>query len=299
MLCLLSVTLQQHIRFTNGIGLRLHFLAKQMNRNLLTGFFRQFQQAILRHGQHTTRTAGSIIAGVGGILDLILDRNKNQICHQFHHITRRVVFTSFFVVGLVELANQFFKDSAHGVVIQSRQPDLGFAIIGINRIRAEVDFLRHKFFNDCAQNIGFDHCVNLVSELELLQNLLYIWRKTVQVCGEIGFELLLLGAGRQITQTEGRSVAKRLSCSYTQCLRLIGNPRSIQFGFHVHNLLFRILQNSIQTANHRHRQNHITILATHIHIAQTVISNAPNKAHNLVVNLIIHISNLLSLFSSS
>ena len=78
------------------------------------------------------------------------------------------MFAGFFVVGLVELANQLFKDSTHSVVIQPRQLDLGFTIIGINWIRAEVDFLRHKFFNDCAQNIGFDHCVYLVSELELL-----------------------------------------------------------------------------------------------------------------------------------
>lgn len=37
---------------------------------------------------------------------------------------------------------------------------------------AKVDFLRYKFFNDCSQNIGFDHCINLVSEQKLLQNLL-------------------------------------------------------------------------------------------------------------------------------
>ena len=196
MLCLLSVTLQQHIRFTDGIGLRLHFLTKQVNRNLLSGFFRQFQQAILRHSQHTARTAGSIIAGIGGILDLVLDGYKNQVCHQFHHITRRVVFAGFFVVGLVELANQFFKDSAHGVVIKPRQLDLGFTIIGINRIRAEVYFLGHKFFNNCAQNVGFDHCIDLIAELELLQNLLYIGRKTVQIGDKISFELLLLGASR-------------------------------------------------------------------------------------------------------
>lgn len=72
-----SFPLKHHIRFTDDIGLWLRFQNKQVNQNLIAYFFYKFQQVILRHDQHTTCTARSIIVEIGSILDLIPDKDKN------------------------------------------------------------------------------------------------------------------------------------------------------------------------------------------------------------------------------
>ena len=139
-------------------------------------------QPILCHRQHTARAARAVIAGIGGVLDLIRDGRKHEVGHQIHDVAGRPVLTGLLVVGLVEAAHKLLEDGAHGMVVQPRKVAA--------RLRAEVDVLADELLDDRAENVGLDHGVNLVAELELIENFLHVGRKAVEICLKIRFELL-------------------------------------------------------------------------------------------------------------
>ena len=128
-----------------------------------------------------------------------------KVCHQFHNVAGRPVLTGFLIVGLVEAAHKLLEDGAHSMVVQTGEIAA--------RLRAEVNVLADKLLDDRAENVGFDHGVDLVSELELVQNFLHVRRKAVEICFKIRLELLRGWAAGQVAQAEGRSVAESLpSC---------------------------------------------------------------------------------------
>lgn len=74
------------------------------------------------------------------------------------------------------------------------------------------------------------------------------------------------------------------------CINLGG----IQFLLHIKDGFLAVLQQNVQTTDNCHRQDNITIFSSHIHITQAVISNSPYKTHDCIVNLIVHVSLILS-----
>jgi hypothetical protein len=70
--------------------------------------------------QHPARSASTVIKQVRAGLQIVADRQKHQLGHQFHDFTWREVFPGFLVVFLVELANQLLEDVAHAVIAESR-----------------------------------------------------------------------------------------------------------------------------------------------------------------------------------
>ena len=157
-----------------------------MNRYILSILPGNRQKPVLRDSKHTACPAGAIITGIGGVLDLIRNRHKDKICHQFNDISGRPVFACLLVVFLIELADQFLKNRTHAVIIQSRMLHQSLSIVLINWLRREVNIRRNKFLNHRPQNIRLDHRVNLIAKLELLQNLLHIRGETVQVRLKVG-----------------------------------------------------------------------------------------------------------------
>ena len=251
---------------------------------------RQCRQAILRNSEYTACSAGPVIAGISSVLDLICNRHKDKVCHQLNNITGRPVFAGFLVIFLVELTDQFLENRTHTVVVQTGMLENGLFLILVHRIRAEVDVRRYKFFNDCAENVCLDHGVDLIAELELLQNLLHIRRETVQIGFKIRFQGLLLRTAGKVAQTERRRIAKSLSRRIAQRRPLVIDTGLVQLFLHIQDSLFAILQKSIQTPDDRHRQDYITVLAAHIHVAQAVVCNAPYKTNYLIMHLIVHSS---------
>ena len=68
----------------------------------------------------------------------------------------------------------------------------------------------------------------------------------------------------------------------------------VDFGFgklflQIHHSVLRVLQENIQATDNRHGQNHIPIFSPHIHIPEAIIGNAPYKAYDGVMYLIVHI----------
>ena len=200
------------------------------------------------------------------------------------------MFAGFLVVLLVELTDQFLENRTHAVVVQTGMLENGLFFVFVHRVRTEVNIRRYKFFNNCAENVCLDHGIDLITELELLQNLLHIRREAVKICFKIRFQCLLLRTAGKVAQTERRRIAKSLSHHVAQCRPLVIDTCRIQLFLHIQGSLFTVLQKSIQTPDDRHRQDHITVLAAHINITQAVICDTPYKTNYLIMHLIVHIS---------
>ncbi len=106
------------------------------------------------------------------------------------------MFAGFFVVVFVELADEFFEDGAHGVVV-----DAG---------GAEVDFGVEEFGDEGAEGVGFREGGELVAEFEVFDDFLDVGGEAVEVVFEIGEELLLAGAGFEVAEGESGCVVEDL-----------------------------------------------------------------------------------------
>ena len=129
-----------------------------------------------------------------------------------------------------------------------------------------------------AEGIGLDQRRNLVAKLELLQDFLHVGRKAIEVRLEIGPQLLLPGSGPQVAEAEGRRIVEGLAGRLTERRMLVGDTGLVQLGLHPENRVLRRLQDGIQAPNDGHGQDDVAVLAAHIHVAQHVVSDTPDKA---------------------
>jgi hypothetical protein len=69
---------------------------------------------------------------------------------------------------------------------------------------AQVDVRREELLDERAEGVGLREPRNLVAELELLEDVLYVRREPVEIGLEIGLELLLAGARLEVAERELR-----------------------------------------------------------------------------------------------
>jgi hypothetical protein len=136
------------------------------------------------------------------------------------------------------------------------------------------------------QCVGFVQLVELPAEVELADDLLHVVGETVEVIAKVRFELLRLV--EQSPERELRRVIERLPGGLFEGLRLIRDTRLVEFRLHRQHVIVRRLQQTIETANDRHRQDDIAILAPDVHISQNIIRDAPDKVDNGVVLRVVH-----------
>ena len=77
-------------------------------------------QRLLGDRQHAAGAAGAVVEEVGARLDLVGDRQEDQVRHQLDGVARRPVLAGLLVVLLVEAADQLLEDRAHPVVVEAR-----------------------------------------------------------------------------------------------------------------------------------------------------------------------------------
>ena len=289
-----SVALQKHVCGANRISLRVYLLSEEMYGHFLSALTGKLQQTLLRHREHTAGSASSVVTGIRGVLYLVGNGQKHKVSHEFDNVARRPVFTGFFIVLFVELANQFLKNRSHTVIVKPGMLENGLFGVLVNRIRTQVDIRRSELLDDRTKDIRVHHRVDLVAELELFQYHLDIRRKTIKVSNEVCFERLCLCAAGQILQKERRRIAKCLSRCIAQRRPLIAYLGGVKMLLHCQHCGFCYFQHGVQTTDDRHRKDYVAILAAHINIAQAVIRNSPNKTYYLIVYLIIHTSVSLS-----
>jgi len=104
---------------------------------------------------------------------------------------------------------------------------------------------------------------------------------------------VLPGAVFQVAQGKGRDVVKDLACGLTERGVLVGDSDPVKLLFHAKHPFLARLQKRVETADDRHGQDYVTVLAAHINIAQHIVGNTPDKIHNVVVDDMVHAPLLL------
>ena len=89
-----------------------------------------------------------------------------------------------FVVLFVELSDQLLEDRPHGVVVDASG--------------RKIDLRIEKHIDQSTNRIGFGERRELVSELEVVEDVLNVLRKAVEVILEVGQQLLLAATRLQI-----------------------------------------------------------------------------------------------------
>ena len=196
------------------------------------------------------------------------------------------MLTSLLVVLLVEPAHQLLEDRAHAVVVKTRVLDRPVGVP--DRIGAQVDIRRGELLDQGAQGVGPGEPRDLVAELEVLKDVLHARREAVEVVLEVGHELLAIGPGPQLAHRELRGVVESLARGLSQRLILLHNTGLVKRGPHLEDSLLAVLQNSVQAAQHRHRQDHVTVLPAHVEITQNIVRDPPDEADDACVLLGVH-----------
>ena len=271
-----ALTLEDEIGLTDSVSLWVHFLAVQMDGDLLALLAGKLRKRLLGNCQHPACAARAVIDQICARPDLFGNRQEDEACHELHHVPWGEVLTGLLVILLVKAAYELFEDRTHAVVVQAVQTH-GAASVK-NRPGAKVDRAVQEPLQQEAQGVRFHQRGNLVAELELVQHLLNVGREAVEVCLEVCSQLLLPPAGRKVAEPEGRRVVEGLARGLAQRLILVGYACGVQLGLHAENRVLGRFQNCVESANDRHRQDDVPVLPPDIDITQHIVRDAPDEA---------------------
>ena len=183
----------------------MDLLSVEVHRRFLAPFVGELHQSLLGNGQHPAGAASAVVYQIGPRPDLIGDWHEYEMRHQPYHVARGEVLAGLFVVLLVEAPDELLEDRAHPVVVETFQAH--GAVPVQDGPGAEIDRAVQELLKQRSEHVGFDQSGYLVVKPELLQDLLNVGRETVEVCLEVGPQLLLPTTGGQVAETErGRVV---------------------------------------------------------------------------------------------
>ena len=201
------------------------------------------------------------------------------------------MFAGFLVVFLVELADQFLEDRAHGVVVHA---GMLHGAVGVeDRIGAEIDFGIEELADERAERVGLGERGELVAEFEVLEDVLNVRREAVQVVLEVGEQLLLAAAGFEVAQGELRGVVERLARGGGERGALLGDAGLVEHLLGFEHGLLRRFQHGVHAAQDAHGQDDVGIFAALEEVAQHVVGDAPDEGDDFVVSGLVHDSCLL------
>jgi len=194
------------------------------------------------------------------------------------------MLSGFFVVFLVETADELFKDIAHAVIVETRMFDATAAVV--HGVRAEVDIRGDEFLDEMPQHIRRIEPLELVSKVEFLDDLLHVGAEAVQVIGEVGAQLF--GVVQQAAEGEFGGIVKRLPGDVAEGLFLMGDPGLVEQLLLLQHLLLARLQETIQSPDDGHRQDHVPVFPPHIDIPEHIIGDTPDEIDDSVVQGPVH-----------
>jgi len=184
------------------------------------------------------------------------------------------VFAGFFVVLFVELADEFFEDGAHGVVV-----DAG---------GAEVDVGIEEFVDEGAEGVGFGEGGELVAEFEVFDDFLDVGGEAVEVVFEIGEELLLAGAGFEVAEGEFGGVVEGLLGGVTEDGVVLGDAVGIDELLGVEDGGFGGFEDGVEAAEDAHGEDDVGVFAAFAEVAGDVVVDASDEGDDFVVGGLVH-----------
>ena len=246
---LAALALEHQVGLADGGGLRVDFLAVEDRGDLFALLRRQFLQRLFRQRQHSPGPAGTVIKGICGGLDLVGDGQKHQLRHKPDRIARGPVLAGFLVVFFVEATNEFLEHRAHRVVVEPWELDV--TVLVLHRLGAQVHSRRRKLFDQGPKRVALAEPGDLIPELEVVEDLLRVRGKPVEVGFEVCLELRLAGPCPEVAQRELRSVVESLSRRLAQGGVLVDHASAVKHFFHVQDVLLGAFKHDIEPAQHR------------------------------------------------
>ena len=276
-----AVAFEQEVGLADGVRFGVDLLSVQVGGDLFAVGGCELLEGFLCNRQHAAGAARAIVEQVGAGLDLVGHGKEHEVGHEPDGVAGCPVFTGFLVVLLVEAADEFLEDRAHGVVVEPGQFARGAG--------TEVDVLVEELLDELAEAVGFGELGDLVSEFEVLEDFLHVRREPIQVDHKIVLERLLRLAGLEIGQKKGRGVVEGLTGGGAQGIVLIGDPLLVEGRLHFHYGLLRRLQDGVETAENGHRQDHVSVFSPDEDIAKDIVGNRPDETHNASKHSFVHI----------
>ena len=272
---LVALALEDEVGLADGVGLRVHLLPEQVDRHVLVAPTGEPGKRLFRDRQHPARTAGAVVDKVRARLDLIGHRLEDEVRHKLHHVARREVFARLLVVLLVEPPDELLEDGAHRVVVEPFEPD--GAVPVHDGPGTEVDGVVEELLDEVAERVGLDKGRNLVAKLELVEDLLHVGGEAVEVRLEVDSQPLLLGPVGKVAKKVRRRVVEGLAGGLAECGVLVRNPRRVEVRLHAEYGFLGGLQHGVESADDRHGQDDVPVLAPHIDVTQHIVRDAPDE----------------------
>ena len=119
----LALSLQQEVGLADGVGLGVDLLAEEVRGHVLAPLLRELLQHVLAHGQHAAGPAGAVVEQIGAVVDLVGDREEDELRHELNGVARGEMLARLLVVLLVEAPDQLLEDRPHAVVVEPGMPD--------------------------------------------------------------------------------------------------------------------------------------------------------------------------------
>ncbi len=271
----LALTLDDKVSLGNGVGLRVDLLAVEVDGSHLVALTCQLFEAVLGDGEHAARAARPVVEDVGAGQELLHYGQEGQVGHQAHHVARGKVLACLLVVLLAEAPDQLLEDRTHPVVVEARKP---YGAVAVQHgLRAQVDAAVQELLYQVTEGVRLDQGRYLVTELELVEDLLHVLREAVQVGFEVRPELLRPGPGAQVAQRERRGIVESLPGLPPERGFPADDTGLVEPPLPRQHLLLGRLQHGVQAADDGHRQDEVAVLAAHVHVAQYVVGDAPDE----------------------
>ncbi|MDB6040332.1 MAG: hypothetical protein JWM99_4173, partial [Verrucomicrobiales bacterium] len=158
-----------------------------------------------------------------------------------------------------------------------------------HRAGTEINVFIEKFLDELAETVRLGKPGDLIPEFEILEDVLHVWRKAVEVGHEIVLKGLLRLARLEIAQEEGGGVVKSFTRGGAKGVVLIRDLFAVERSLHIEHGLFRGLQHGIEAAQDGHRQNDIAVFAAHKDVAKGIVGDAPDEAGDPVELGLVHV----------
>src|ERR1017187_8634795 len=271
----LAFAFEQHVRLADGVGLGIDLLA------ILNKFLDP--DIDLSRAGIDNHSMGTVFE------ELVRKFNEENNEEAGEHWTPRDAVR--LMANLVFAPIEADIKSGHYLLYDCACGTGGMLTVGEETLRAigakrgqQVECLLYQR----ADRIGFGQRLELISELEVIEDVLNVGREAVEVILEIGEQLLLAPAGLQIAQGELRRIVEGLTRRIAERGPLLSKAGPVEHLLSLEHRLLGGLQHRIHAPDDAHRQDHIRVLASLEEVAQDIVGDSPDEGDYFVVRCLVH-----------
>src|SRR5664280_2880953 len=155
---------------------------------------------------------------------------------------------------------------------------LALGSIGVaDGVGAQVQVGVEELLDQRAEGVRLGQPRDLVAELEVVEDVLDVPRKAIQVLNEVIAQLLLTVAGAEVAKSERRGVVEGLAGGLAQGGVLVCDVGTIEGRLHVEDRILGRLQHGVEAPQNRHGEDDVAVLAAHVQVAEHIVCDSPDK----------------------